>query len=137
MLFGNPRRRRLARKFKGFNLMSSPTGAMSPPAMLPSGGKADGRARNWNWLGVLPFFAFAMLFLILPTSYLMVGAFQDGSGAFTLANIRGLFEANVLSAYWISIRISAASAIGGGLLGFLLAWPPCKANCRTGSDPPS
>ena len=31
-------------------------------------------------------------------------------------------EDNVLNAYWISIRISAASAIGGGLLGFLLAW---------------
>ena len=71
---------------------------------------------------MLPFLAFALLFLILPTSYLMVGAFQDASGAFTLDNIRGLFEANVLNAYWISIRIIAASAIGGGLLGFLLAW---------------
>ena len=102
--------------------MSSSTGAVSPPAMLPSGGATGSRARNWNWLGILPFLAFAILFLILPTSYLMVGAFQDGTGAFTLANIRGLFEANVLSAYWISIRISAASAVGGGLLGFLLAW---------------
>ncbi|MEP6971461.1 MAG: ABC transporter permease subunit, partial [Betaproteobacteria bacterium] len=57
-----------------------------------------------------------------PTSYLMVGAFQDATGAFTLANIRGLFESSVLSAYSISIRISAASALGGGFLGFLLAW---------------
>lgn len=79
-------------------------------------------APSWNWLGVLPFFAFALLFLILPTSYLMVGAFQDASGAFTLANIRGLAEDSVLNAYWISVRVSAASAIGGGLLGFLLAW---------------
>lgn len=77
---------------------------------------------SWNWLGVLPFFIFALLFLILPTSYLMVGAFQDASGNFTLANMRGLAEDNVLNAYWISVRVSAASALGGGLLGFLLAW---------------
>lgn len=79
-------------------------------------------AANWNWLGVLPFFAFALLFLVLPTSYLMIGAFQDPQGNFTLANIAGLTEANVVSAYSISFKISAASAIGGGMLGFLLAW---------------
>ena len=82
----------------------------------------ESRGRNWNWIGVLPFFLFALLFLILPTSYLMVGAFQDAEGGFTFANIRGLLEDNVVSAYWISIKISAASALGGGLLGFLLAW---------------
>lgn len=94
----------------------------APPAPQPSRGKLATRTHNWNWLGVLPFFAFAILFLILPTSYLMVGAFQNPAGEFTLANIRGLFENNVVNAYWISIKISAASAAGGGLLGFLLAW---------------
>jgi len=73
-------------------------------------------------LGVLPFMLFALLFLILPTAYLMIGAFQDAQGHFTLANVRGLLEANVLEAYWISFKISAASALGGGLLGFVLAW---------------
>ncbi len=102
--------------------MSSPSGAISSGPPLPPGNQAAARALNWSWLGVLPFFAFALLFLILPTSYLMVGAFQNPAGEFTLANIAGLFEANVVSAYWISFRISAASAIGGGLLGFLLAW---------------
>lgn len=82
----------------------------------------ENRGRNWNWIGVLPFFLFALLFLILPTSYLMVGAFQDADGGFTFANMLGLLEDNVVSAYWISIKISAASALGGGVLGFLLAW---------------
>ena len=77
---------------------------------------------NWNWLGVLPFLIFALMFLVLPTAYLMVGAFQNEAGDFTFANIQGLFEPNVLSAYWISVRVSLASAVGGGLLGFLLAW---------------
>ncbi len=73
-------------------------------------------------LGVVPFMLFALMFLLLPTAYLMLGAFQDADGHFTLANLRGLMEANVLEAYWISIKISATSALGGGLLGFLLAW---------------
>ena len=73
-------------------------------------------------LGVLPFFVFALLFLLLPTMYLMVGAFQDAQGNFTLLNIKGLFEDNVLNAYWISFKISIASSLGGGLLGFVLAW---------------
>ncbi|OGB33895.1 MAG: acriflavin resistance protein [Burkholderiales bacterium RIFCSPLOWO2_12_FULL_61_40] len=93
---------------------------IAPMQTIPT--HPESRGRNWNWIGVLPFFLFALLFLILPTSYLMVGAFQDAEGGFTFANIRGLLEDNVVSAYWISIKISAASALGGGLLGFLLAW---------------
>ena len=35
-----------------------------------------GLARDMgNWIAVLPFFMFALLFLILPTGFLMVGAF--------------------------------------------------------------
>ena len=73
------------------------------------------------WLGVAPFFLFCLLFLILPTFFLIVGAFQDPDGHFTLANIRDLFTPGILSAYWISIEISGASAIVGALLGAFLA----------------
>ncbi len=76
---------------------------------------------NRLW-GLLPFAVFALLFLLLPTVDLMVGAFQDAQGHFTLENIRALGEDNVVNAYWISIKISAVSALGGGLLGALLAW---------------
>jgi putative spermidine/putrescine transport system permease protein len=77
---------------------------------------------SWAWLGVAPFFIFAMLFLIIPTCYLMVGGFQDADGNFTLANIRELFQPSILSAYWISIKISIASAVGGAVIGFFLAY---------------
>jgi putative spermidine/putrescine transport system permease protein len=77
---------------------------------------------SWELLGVLPFFLFAFLFLILPTSFLIVGGFQDADGRFTLANIRDLFHPTILKAYWISIQVSAASAIGGAILGFFLAY---------------
>src|SRR5262249_26131603 len=73
------------------------------------------------WLGVAPFFLFALLFLILPTAYLVIGAFQNDQGAFTLENIAALSQPSILAAYWISIRISLASAILGALVGLAIA----------------
>src|SRR5262249_3976399 len=85
---------------------------------------ATARPTRWSWefVGLLPFFAFAILFLVLPTSYLMVGAFQDANGQFTLGNLRALAHPTILKAYWISIEVSAASAIGGAVIGFFLAY---------------
>ena len=77
---------------------------------------------SWAWLGVAPFFLFALMFLILPTGFLVVGGFQDADGNFTLNNIANLFQPNIVSAYWISIKVSAASAIGGAIIGFFLAY---------------
>jgi putative spermidine/putrescine transport system permease protein len=77
---------------------------------------------GWAWLGTVPFFLFATLFLIWPSASLILGAFQDPSGRWTMANIIGLLEPTILSAYWLSIRISFVSALGGGIFGFLLAY---------------
>ncbi|MDG3575928.1 ABC transporter permease subunit [Rhizobium sp. YJ-22] len=75
-----------------------------------------------DWLGIAPFMIFAVLFLIAPTLYLVVGAFFTPDGALTFRNIADLFTPGILSAYWISIRVSVASALGGALIGFFLAW---------------
>ena len=107
----------------------APTSALSggrgPGGDVPGGG-ASGRLGKksgaWNYIGVVPFFIFAILFLLLPTAKLLVGAFQDGQGHFTLGNFALLLTPNILDAYWLSIKISAASSIAGGVLGFLLAW---------------
>jgi putative spermidine/putrescine transport system permease protein len=74
-----------------------------------------------HWLGVLPFAAFTILFLIMPTMKIVLGAFQTPDGTPTLENIGSLFTASILSAYWISIKISLASAILGCLIGFAVA----------------
>ena len=73
------------------------------------------------WLGVMPFLLFAFLFLILPTLQIVAGAFRTAEGGFTFDNVLNLFQPSILSAYWISIRISAASAFLGCLIGFLMA----------------
>jgi putative spermidine/putrescine transport system permease protein len=77
---------------------------------------------SWAWLGVIPFFVFALMFLILPTMYLIVGAFQNNDGEFTLENLRNLFHPTIVAAYWISIKVSLASAIGGAIIGFFMAY---------------
>jgi putative spermidine/putrescine transport system permease protein len=70
----------------------------------------------------MPFFLFAILFMLWPAASLFTGSFQDRQGNFTLDNIFGLFQPFVLNAYWLSIRISLVTALAGGLFGFLLAY---------------
>jgi putative spermidine/putrescine transport system permease protein len=75
-----------------------------------------------QWIGVAPFFLFAVLFLILPTMYLIVGAFKASDGSFTLDNIFKLFTTPTIRAsYWISIKISFWSAVLGALAGLGIA----------------
>ena len=74
-----------------------------------------------SWLGVVPFLIFALMFLILPAGYLVIGAFQTPDGSFTLQNIANLNQPTIIKAYRMSIAISAASALLGSLIGFALA----------------
>lgn len=94
---------------------------MAQTALNP---KVSSPVSDWKkWLGVFPFFLFAILFLVLPSLRLVMGSFTNNEGQFTFANILQLFqEKSILDAYWLSIRISAATAIGGGIFGFLLAY---------------
>ncbi len=79
------------------------------------------RRLSLEWLGVAPFIIFAVMFLILPTVYLIGAAFVGRDGQFTFDNIAGLFTDQIIAAYWISIRISGASAIIGALIGLAVA----------------
>ena len=98
---------------------------MSVVANAPKASAApasSARRFSWAWLGLVPFFLFAILFMLLPSSSLFVDSFRDNSGHFTLANLAGLFRPDILSSYLLSIEISAATALGGGIFGFLLAY---------------
>jgi putative spermidine/putrescine transport system permease protein len=96
--------------------VSDPAAARSAP---PSSGA---RVRlPTQWLGVAPFFIFALMFLILPTAYLILGAFQNSDGQFTLENLAALSQPTIVAAYWISIKVSLASAILGALIGLAIA----------------
>ncbi|MEO6395547.1 MAG: ABC transporter permease subunit [Devosia sp.] len=93
-----------------------------PARILPRRG-GGGRFRRGivQYLGVAPFLIFALLFLIIPTLNLAISAFRDPAGNFTLNNIIELRRQNILDAYWISIRVSAASAAMGAAIGLVIA----------------
>jgi len=90
-------------------------GKTAPP------GEARALRLPTQWIGVAPFFIFAVMFLILPTLYLMLGAFQNDAGEFTLENIAALAQPSIVAAYWISIKVSLASALIGAFAGLAIA----------------
>ncbi len=72
----------------------------------------------------MPFFLFTFLFLLYPASILGVRSFQDTqTHAFTFKYVAQLLQSPyLLGAYWLSIKISVITALGGGVFGFLLAF---------------
>jgi putative spermidine/putrescine transport system permease protein len=96
--------------------------------MTAAGRAAPRRRLTWTWLGLAPFFIFSFLFIFLPSASLFIDSFRDAQGGFTLANIAGLFQPPIPASYWLSIRISLATALGGGILGFFMAYALIAGN---------
>jgi putative spermidine/putrescine transport system permease protein len=81
-----------------------------------------GRRVPLSWLGVVPFFAYIGLFLLLPTALVVIQAFGTPEGQPTLGNVRALGESYVLTAFWRSIQLSFATAAIGAIFGAVLAY---------------
>jgi putative spermidine/putrescine transport system permease protein len=75
-----------------------------------------------SWLGSIPFFAYVVAFLLLPTAIVALEAFQDRSGGFTLSNLSTLTQDFRVTAFINSIELSAVTAVIGALVGALLAY---------------
>ena len=87
-------------------------------------------------VGLLPFLVYLLVFLLVPTITVAVGAFQDDAGGFTMAKIQGLWSDTALHALRQSLVLSFASAAVGAVLGALLAYlvvtaPPTSVMRRT------
>ena len=80
------------------------------------------RRASFAWLGVVPFFVFSFLFLIVPTLYLVVGSFLDKHNTPTLQNYADLLGPQTIRTYMNGLEISAVTAIAGCVFGFLLAY---------------
>jgi putative spermidine/putrescine transport system permease protein len=97
--------------------------ALVPNAPGVPSARPGRQRRSWAWLGVIPFLAFSLAFMIIPTFYLVVGSFVDSTtGAPTLQNYIDLGGDLTKEAYLNSIEISLVTAIGGAVFGFLLAF---------------
>src|SRR5262245_28864858 len=96
----------------GSEFVNSTVEGASRPPRIPIG----------HWLGVIPFFLFSAMFLIGPTLVLAYRSLEGPEGGLTIENYRLLASDTVLNSYGMSIRISLATAILGGLIGFFIAW---------------
>lgn len=107
--------------------------AIATPAPAPA---PSPRQMSWVWLGVLPFFLFVLAFLIFPSLTIFTNSFRDRSGAFTLDNIAGLAQPNIIKSYRVSLELSALTAVVGGVMGALLAytitWGGLQGRFRSG-----
>jgi putative spermidine/putrescine transport system permease protein len=83
---------------------------------------AAGHRLSLSWLGVVPFFAYVGLFLLLPTGIVVFQAFFNAAGQPTLENIDALTSSVVVEAFGKSILLSLVSAVVGALLGAVLAY---------------
>jgi len=80
-----------------------------------------GLANLRSLLGAVPFFAYVVIFLVIPTLVVVIGAFA-GDGGFTWSNIAALTDSYILDAFGRSILLSAVTAVIGAVLGALLAY---------------
>lgn len=88
---------------------------------MPNDPKGPSLRLPLKWLGLAPFMLFALLFLILPTMKIVIGAFQSQDGGFTLQNLMDLNTDSIRNAYWTSIKLSVITALLGGVVGFAMA----------------
>jgi putative spermidine/putrescine transport system permease protein len=87
-----------------------------------------GRRRiSLDWLGVVPFFAYAFFFLLLPSAVVILGAFKGAHGGFTTKNVSDVIHTpQYIHAFQTSLEISALTAAVGGLFGLILAYAAVK-----------
>ncbi len=76
----------------------------------------------WSWLAVVPFFAAVAAFMGYPALSIITRTFTDERGVPTLANIAALNEELVINSYVFTLQLSIVTALGGGVLGLLIAY---------------
>ena len=74
---------------------------------------------NWS----IPYIVFLVLFVVLPLLLIMVYAFQDGSGHFSLQNITRFFsDGDAISTFGVSIEVAIENTLICLLLGYPAAY---------------
>jgi putative spermidine/putrescine transport system permease protein len=89
---------------------------LSTPRPRPSLG------RVLPYLALTPFAAYVLIFLAVPTVLAVATGFFTEDGAFTFANIAGIFTPMVLGTFWSSFWVSAVTAVVGAAIGALVCY---------------
>ncbi|GAB3600084.1 ABC transporter permease [Microbacterium tumbae] len=96
-------------------------------ASAPSAGSAPhARARrsapSWAWLGLVPFSAYVLLFLAVPTVLSIGSGFFTENGAFTWTNVAALGDPVILNTFANSAGVSLLTAVVGAVAGALVCY---------------
>jgi putative spermidine/putrescine transport system permease protein len=99
--------------------------AASAPA-TPAGPSPHAKARRSGpstaWLGLVPFAAYVVLFLAVPTILAIGSGFFDDDGAFTWTNVAALGDPVVLNTFANSAWLSLLTAVVGAVVGALVCY---------------
>jgi putative spermidine/putrescine transport system permease protein len=88
----------------------------------PEPTRSGSRAVSLAWLGAVPFFAYAALFLLVPTGDVLVGAFRGNSGGWTLHNVDLLRQSQFVHAYENTVKLGVFTGLVGGIFGALVCY---------------
>ncbi|MCU1366398.1 MAG: binding-protein-dependent transport system inner rane component [Ilumatobacteraceae bacterium] len=83
--------------------------------------------KSWAWIGVIPFFAFLSLFLIVPAISVFEQALHNNDGSFGFQAMKEAIQGQNRDAFWFSIRFSAGASAVGVVIGTLLAYAAVTA----------
>ena len=83
--------------------------------------------RTLPYVGTLPFLVYVGTFLVYPTLIVVTGAFDDGRGRPTLANVQALADDVYLTAFARSLQLSLVTALVGAGIGALVAYAVASA----------
>jgi len=73
-------------------------------------------------LGLVPFGAYVVLFLVVPTVLAVATGFFDKTGRFTLDNVGALADPVIITTFWNSTWLSLLTAAVGALVGALVCY---------------
>ncbi|MGF7239558.1 MAG: ABC transporter permease [Frankia sp.] len=103
---------------------SGPDRPGSPGTRVLPGWSAVSRSPAWrrraSLLGLLPFLAYTAVFLGLPTLSVVIDAFRDGQGHWTLHNVSlatsGVYRRGMVTSLKLSVLTAAISTVAGTLI---------------------
>lgn len=87
----------------------------------PSGARG-GRRPSRALLGVVPFFVYVSVFLIIPTLVVVIGAFLGTGNRPTLGNIEALASPSIMRGLRQSVVLSLITSVVGAVVGAVLAY---------------
>lgn len=103
--------------------MDTPLDGVAAGRVRPGGVVRFGRALRARpaALGLVPFAAYLTVFLVVPAGSVVVDAFLNNHGGFTLANLTASVQGVYLQSYLTSLELSSISAALGAIIGLAFA----------------